>query len=106
MKTHADINIVKRKYEEGFGFACMKAAYLYGITGRLDYDPENGIKIEAEGEAGNIIVFIKWIENNIKDSDSMQYKSTLNHSGKYKEFDIYLHSDNHNLIPQSNIENP
>ncbi len=90
MLIHADITFIKNSSEDGFGFACMKAAYLFGITGRMDYNHQ--VKIEAEGHHDKMQEFISWIKENIKDSDILQYNSSNNYSGKFKEFDIYRHS--------------
>lgn len=93
MMMHTEIIFKRKSYEDGFGFACMKAAYLFGITGRMDYGTESGVRIEAEGEEGRITEFIKWIENNGKNSDNILYTNSLEYDGKYKEFDIFRHSD-------------
>lgn len=90
--AHADISFRKKSYEDGFAFTCMKAAYQHGITGRMDYSMETGVKIQAEGEQQRIEEFIKWIEINIKDTYNILFYNSLNYSGNFKEFDIYRHS--------------
>jgi acylphosphatase len=93
MMMHTEIIFKRKSYEDGFGFDCMKAAYLFGITGRMDYGPEVGVRIEAEGEESRITKFIKWIETNGKNSDNMLYTNSSEYDGKFKEFDIFRHSD-------------
>ena len=90
--TRVEIRFKRKSYEDGFGFSCMKAAYLFGITGRLDYSPENGVRILAEGDQGMMSEFVKWIETNVNDSHNLFFNNSLNYSGKYKEFDIYRHT--------------
>jgi acylphosphatase len=89
MMIHSEIGFIREKSDDGFGFACMKAAYQFGITGRMDYNHE--VKIQAEGEQAKIDEFIAWIKNNMKEQTQIHHKYSLNCSGKYKEFDIFLH---------------
>ena len=92
MMTHTEISFTSKNYEDGFGFACMKAAYSFGITGRMDYCSESDVKISAEGEQDKIVEFIQWIEANVKDHDKILYNSPMKCTRKFKEFDIYCHS--------------
>ncbi|MBK6346604.1 MAG: acylphosphatase [Bacteroidales bacterium] len=87
MMIHTEISFIRKKTDDGFGFACMKAAYLFGITGRMEYNHE--VKIHAEGERGNIEEFIAWIKENEKDDTQVRYNYSFNNSRKYKEFDIF-----------------
>jgi len=93
MMMHAVISFTRKSYEDGFGFDCMKAAYLFGITGRMDYGTESGVRIEAEGEESMITEFIKWIENNGKIYDNTLSTRSIECNAKFKEFDIYRHPD-------------
>ncbi|KAF0199577.1 MAG: hypothetical protein FD166_5 [Bacteroidetes bacterium] len=92
MITYSEISFIRKSYEDGFGFACMKAAYGFGIRGRMDYGPETGVKILAEGEHDQISDFVNWIRTNIKDVNHLLFLTTINYSGKYQEFDIYRHT--------------
>jgi acylphosphatase len=87
MIIHSEISFIRQRSDDGFGFDCMKAAYLFGITGRMDYNHE--VKIQAEGEQVKIDEFITWIKENIKEHTQIHYKYSFNYSGKYKEFDIF-----------------
>ena len=95
MMIHEEISFSRKSCEEGFGFICMKAAYLYGVTGRMDYSPGTEVRILAEGEQSRMSEFIEWIGINLADPKTMLTHNTLNYSGKFKEFDIYLHSIQH-----------
>jgi acylphosphatase len=92
MMAHAEISFKRKSYEDGFGFSCMKAAYLFGITGRMDYGHKTGVRIQAEGEQGRIAEFIKWIKANANGVDNILYQRSFTCSGAFKEFDIYLHT--------------
>jgi acylphosphatase len=68
MIQQASIRFRKKSYDDGFGFACLKAAYSFDITGRMDYCPEKGVSILAEGEPARISEFLMWLEQNITDA--------------------------------------
>ncbi|MFH1120442.1 MAG: acylphosphatase [Bacteroidota bacterium] len=87
MMTQSEISFIRKKTGDGFGFACMKAAYLLGITGRMEYNHE--VRIHAEGEPGKIEEFIAWIKENENDNTQVRYNHSFNNSRKYKEFDIF-----------------
>lgn len=90
MMIHTDIRFTRQRANDGFGFACMRAAYQFGITGRMDYNHE--VIIQAEGEESKILEFIEWIKVNVKEQTKIHYKNSLNYYGKYKEFDIFRHN--------------
>jgi acylphosphatase len=92
MITQVEICLRNTQYELGFGFASMKMAYRFGITGRMDCIPGMNIKIQAEGEQREIADFIQWITDQEKNQDHIQLKETRKCSRKFKEFDIHLHS--------------
>jgi len=92
MITYSEISFIRTGYDDGFGFACMKAAYGFGIRGRMDYGPETGVKILAEGENSQISEFMHWIRTNIKDVNHLIFLTKTNSYGKFQEFDIYMHS--------------
>ena len=92
MKTYAEISFAKKNYDDGFGFTCMKAAYQFGITGRMDYSPELGVKIQAEGEQADIEDFMLWIKSNNDNTIKFEFAKHLNSGTKFKEFDIFRHS--------------
>ncbi len=71
----------------GFGFLCMKAAYINGVTGKMNYGPGIGMKIIAEGEEPGITAFVKWIELNIGQAKQLHYRPAIPER-KFKEFDI------------------
>ncbi|HCT70073.1 MAG: hypothetical protein VB072_02470 [Lentimicrobium sp.] len=92
MTTCSMITFHRATYDDGFGFACMQAAYKLGICGRMDYSPFQGVTILAEGEEDNLSAFIDWI---------IQHAGYINHFSNqqlnrqpfnYKEFDIYRHT--------------
>jgi acylphosphatase len=91
MLIHADIIFIKNSAEDGFAFACMKAAYFFGITGRMDYNHQ--VKIEAEGHHDKMQEFISWIKDNVKDTEQLLFNNSLIYSGKFKEFDIFRHNN-------------
>jgi acylphosphatase len=93
MITQVEICLRNTHYELGFGFAIMKMAYRLGITGRMDYIPGMNIEIQAEGEQREIADFIQWTTDQVKNPDHIQLKKIRNCKRKFKEFDIYLHSD-------------
>jgi len=80
----------------------MKAAYNFGIRGRMDYGPETGVKIQVEGDHDQIKDFIQWIENNIKDISHFLFYTSHSCIAKYNEFDIYRHSSQP-VLQKSNI---
>lgn len=90
MMIHSEISFIRQRSDDGFGFDCMKAAYLFGITGRMDYN--HRVKIQAEGEQRNVDEFIAWIKENAKDTEQLQFHNSFTYSGKYKEFDIFRQS--------------
>lgn len=92
MMVHSEISFIRKSHEDGFGFACMKAAYFFGITGRMDYGLSSSITILAEGENEKICDFIKWIELNLNNSTKIIYDNSLINNTKYKEFDIFRNS--------------
>jgi hypothetical protein len=64
----------------------MKTAYLYGITGRMDYSPTSGAIIQAEGDIKSITEFVGWIKSNT--NNHVNCIKSLDYTGKFKEFDI------------------
>lgn len=92
MVIRSQINFFRKNYEDGFGFACMKAAYGIGIKGRMDYGLEIGVRILAEGSQDQISDYIRWIRANIKDVNHLFFQKTINFNDKYQEFDIYRHT--------------
>jgi acylphosphatase len=56
----------------------------------MDYNYE--VKIEAEGEESNILRFIEWIKENLKEQTKICFRSSINYSGEFKEFDIFQHN--------------
>ena len=67
MMIYSEISFTRKRCDDGFGFACMKAAYLFGITGRMEYN--HHVKIQAEGEQAKLEEFIAWIKENAKDTE-------------------------------------
>lgn len=84
--TQSEISFIRKKTGDGFGFACMKEAYLLGITGRMEYNHE--VRIHAEGELEKIEEFLARIKKNENDNTQLRYNHSFNNSRKYKEFDI------------------
>jgi hypothetical protein len=92
MIMHAEISFAKKNHDDGFGFDCMKTAYSFGLTGRMDYGTNVGVVIQAEGEQGMIDGFVTWIKVNIKDADHICCHTSQTESKKFKEFDIFKHT--------------
>ena len=93
MVSSALITFFRNAYDDGFGFACMKAAYKSGIRGRMDYCPEKGYIIQAEGEDHSLSEFFTWIKENAGAISNLNYQSYPNFPITYKEFDICRHSN-------------
>jgi acylphosphatase len=91
MLTKADIRFRRSNYEDGFGFSCLKAAYHFGIKGRMDYSIHDGVMIKAEGESKNVREFLHWIEGNVYEIDGLQYSYVPSDETKFKEFDLCRH---------------
>jgi acylphosphatase len=86
---HSEISFRKIILEEGFGFACMKAAYAFGIKGRMIYGIESGVMIQAEGDQKRMDDFIRWLETNANKNKGEIDCKPGEYSGKFNEFDIY-----------------
>jgi len=82
MNVRSEIRFSRVKHADGFGFNCMKTAYTLDVKGRLDCYPEGD----------NLNAFIAWIKDNIDDDSQLTCYNSLNYSGVYKEFDIFLHA--------------
>lgn len=102
---HAEIYFIRINTEDGFGFACMKAAYVSGVTGRMDYGNGSQVKIVAEGEQVKVADFIQWIKTNVLESSHLRYDTTMNYSGRYDEFNIYFDSAEYLNFPKCNTPN-
>jgi len=88
----ADIRFRRDQYDDGFGFTCLKAAYHFGIKGRMDYSDKDGVIINAEGEPTKIREFLHWIEGNAFQINELHYThDSLDHF-RFKEFDLYRHA--------------
>jgi acylphosphatase len=90
MLIHTEIRFIKKQFEDGFGFTCMKAAYSFGITGKMEYGQDLMVVIHSEGEESGMAQFIQWLESDAKDPDEVIYAKSMDYSGKYTEFDIYF----------------
>jgi acylphosphatase len=89
MINAAEIRFDKTSFDDGFGFSCMKAAYMCGVKGRMEYGPEMGVRIIVEGEEKVIAEFIRWLEDNVKDSVNLVIVYSFSPEYRYKEFDLY-----------------
>ncbi|MEA5109259.1 hypothetical protein SDC9_08660 [bioreactor metagenome] len=92
MNVRSEIRFSRVKHADGFGFNCMKTAYTLDVKGRLDCYPEGDNQIIAEADENNLNAFIAWIKDNIDDDSQLTCYNSLNYSGVYKEFDIFLHA--------------
>ena len=92
MVSSALITFYRNAYDDGFAFACMKTAYKLGIRGRMDYSPERGFIIHAEGENHSLSEFSTWINENAGAIRNLNYQPYPNFPITYKEFDIYRRS--------------
>jgi len=88
MIEHSNISIPWSNISEGFAFVCMKTAYQYGITGKMNYGPAFGAGIEAEGEQTQLAEFFLWILKNVKESKKIKLQNQVLQKRKYSEFDI------------------
>ncbi len=91
MTLHGEVTFRRKSFDDGFGFACMKAAYQLGITGRMDYNSETGAKIIMEGDGKQLNNFLEWIKKNFTDVSELLFSATICTKQAYKEFDIYRH---------------
>ena len=89
MLIHSDISFRKQKFDDGFGFICMKAAYAFGIKGCMVYGPDTGVVIQAEGEHQGIDDFVKWLNINANVNKEEIICKPGEYAGKFNEFDIY-----------------
>jgi acylphosphatase len=93
MLLKADIRFRKLSSDDGFGFTCLKAAYHFGIKGRMDYSAQEGVAIHAEGDSKNIREFLHWIEGQAFDFQGLKYTHSPSDRHLFKEFDLYKHFD-------------
>lgn len=91
MLLKADIRFKRNQYDDGFGFTCLKAAYHFGIKGRMDYSKIDGVVIKAEGESQCIREFLHWLEGNAFEINELSYSQSPLEQITFKEFDLFRH---------------
>lgn len=89
MIQHASIRFPEMTLPTGFGFACMKAAYSFRITGRMEYGNSLMVKIDAEGDPDQLSCFIDWIIRNIGSGPTPVIRLSVEKQEKYSEFDLF-----------------
>ena len=87
--VHSDISFRKRKFDDGFGFTCMKAAYSLEIKGIMIYGFDSRVVIEAEGDHTKMEEFLMWLKINTKEEKEGIVCLKGVYTGKFSEFDIY-----------------
>ena len=92
MLLKADIRFRRNQYDDGFGFTCLKAAYHFGIKGRMDYSKKDGVVIKAEGESRSIREFLHWIEGNAFEINELNYSHSPIDQSRFREFDLFRHA--------------
>ena len=93
MLLRAEIRFRRSTYDDGFGFTCLKAAYHFGIRGRMEYSNNSGVTIHAEGETPDVRQFLHWFEGIAFELKELHYSHSPAEGNRYQEFDLLRLAD-------------